>query len=283
MTRRASDGRRWDEAEREEPTFRLTALSDVSANIFAAFLLILLTLLASGDEFAPHAPISVENRGSSHLEKPIIIPHRAIAPADLVVHMLYERLMSPQGVSLDLRADGVHIRADGRTRWIAAADTSALTQAAREFPRVRIRIFVIAHGSYRNAIDALTQADLQWDEISVPDALCAPDRSDWSEAFFALEEANPTFQGFKTALSRLLTTRRGPVASERLWNDNRDAVVEAARLRDALDSLKSSIGALRLLACAAVLFVCIGFIAWIETRAPRFFTKKLMRSPEKSV
>jgi hypothetical protein len=236
--------------------FGLTALSDVSANIFAAFLLMWFAMIAEG------------TATSLRVESDVVASQRALAPPDRVLRLLYDRLTAPQGVSLDIGPQRVAVVRGDETQWIDAANTQALARMAAAAPREELRVFVIAHAAYPATIGALTGAQRHWKEISVPDALCASDRRDWSPEFLALKESAVDFQSFKRGLARLLTTKRGRDQAQRTWDDYAAARASEATPVYAFDGAVRLWRALPLLIGFAAVLACLCFIVHVETRSP---------------
>jgi hypothetical protein len=190
----------------------LTILADVSANLFAVCLLILLALLAIGAQQSeehpapPAAPIDAETAFE--------VVERAPLAAGAMVEQLRARGM-PETAAIDLFADGVVVSAgtgDARIRPDMTPDT--LAAAVRGFdPRRPVRLYVFDPRWYGAAIAALRQCRLIFTELSIPAALRSPDGVGWSSAFRTLAGRGLEPEPFRAGLAQLLAGGLGPKVS----------------------------------------------------------------------
>lgn len=187
----------------------LTILADVSANLFAVCLLLLLALLAIGAQrpeegsTLPAAPIEVETAFD--------VVERAPLGAGAMVEHLHARGM-PDTVAIDLFADGIVISA-GSGDMNIRPDTvpGALTAAVRGFdPRRPVRLYVFDPRWYGTVIAALRERRLAITELSIPAALRSPDGAGWSSAFRTLAARGLDAEPFRAGLAQLLAGGVGP-------------------------------------------------------------------------
>ncbi|QJP15539.1 hypothetical protein G3545_18895 [Starkeya sp. ORNL1] len=181
----------------------LTILADVSANLFAVCLLLLLALLAIGAEppeegpALPAAPIEAETAFD--------VVERAPLGAGAMVEHLRARGM-PDTEAIDLFADGIIISA-GSGDMNIRPDTvpGALAAAVRGVdPRRPVRLYVFDPRWYGTVIAALRERRLVITELSIPAALRSPDGAGWSSAFRTLAARGLEPESFRAGLAQLL-------------------------------------------------------------------------------
>jgi hypothetical protein len=266
-----------DSQEKDVQSFHLTPMSDISANMFAAFLLMLLALFSTlGSTTALRSGVTPPPPSAATISK------RQIVPAAQAVQMLYDRLHPDDHVSIDVHDRGVLLLSGANSRWLDSsnddfdAEVDAFLARAQRGDRDAIQVFVIAHGAYRSVSRVLTRGRRSFREISVPDALCATDRSDWSRDYLSLKASARSPAEFKVALTRLLTTHRGRELAAWTWRDEVEALVAAGGFGAPMDRagpLQLLQHALAWLAWAARLSgvaTLLAFVVWIEMRnAPR--------------
>ncbi|WP_375453298.1 hypothetical protein [uncultured Methylobacterium sp.] len=174
------------------------ALTDLSANIFAALLLILLILLRAGsDAPAPAVPVEATEALGSRARAPL--------RAGALVEILRARAPGTKGVSLDLVESGLRSPSAGfpvpEAAPLAALDR--LLHAGE--PGMPVRLYVFSHRWYDSTVRRLEQAGLAWHEITVPRALRDREGSAWSSAFLAILEHRDERGRFREDLARLLS------------------------------------------------------------------------------
>jgi hypothetical protein len=189
-----------------------SVISDVSANIFAVFILILVILLANARPPPPaqSAPSSIDATRDLHAVE------RAPVRAGDMVEML--RGHAGSGViNIDLF--------DGRIEIAGAAGAAPLVLDVRrdggramldrldgilrgEGGSTPVRLFVFSNRRYAAVTGRLAAAGRPWQEVSVPQALRATvggrTGDAWSNAFLDLVSRNLDRDRFRAALSRLL-------------------------------------------------------------------------------
>ena len=181
-----------------------TVLSDLSANVFAALLLILLILLqadAQPDVVTPppREPHPVE--ATTELHSRLRVP---MGSRDLVA-FLYDRRPGADGLSLDLTEGGIAGGQSGRPVVDLLSGTD---------PGQPIRLYVFSQARYEAVTDVLAQAGRRWQEVSVPRALRDPTTGGWSRDFLALLDRRPERSRFRDDLARLLAAAPGPLVPD---------------------------------------------------------------------
>lgn len=187
----------------------LTVAADLSANIFAAFLLVMIVVLAlSGDGAAPAVPARLD------AERDLRTLQRApLGPAGLVAALGARRPRSGT-VLVDLFADRVALRsAAGRTTVLrdGLGEIGRLAAAGGPAPVV---LSVFDATRYGAATAALAASGIGWREISVPIALRKPGGGDWSPAFLDLAARPGSDRDFREGLARLLDGTAEPAARQ---------------------------------------------------------------------
>ncbi len=178
-----------------------TVLTDLSANVFAALLLILIILLQAGGTPVPTAPVEATTDLAGRAREPM-------RPGDLV-RFLHARRPGADGASIDLTATRIGVRTPGRRDDDVAA--SALPAALPG--QGPVRLYVFSHRHYAAVTERLVAAGLRWDEISVPRALADP-AGGWSPGFLALLERGADPAMFRKGLARLLAAAPGPLVPD---------------------------------------------------------------------
>ena len=150
----------------------LAILSDLSANIFAVFILVLIMLLQqppqAGDR--PPAPSVIEATAD------LAIVERPPLPAGSVIAHLHDRRASAEGISIDLFADRVAVVLGGAEILLPASSDPTMAPRLASLvqpPPVRapVRLYVFDHRNYVVVTDTLSRAGRSWHEVSVPLAL----------------------------------------------------------------------------------------------------------------
>lgn len=186
----------------------MTVAADLSANLFAAVLLVMIVLLAAPSGGGAPAPVAPTIEVDTDV---VAVRRAALGPDDLVAHLALRQPGSPALV-LDLHADRIEIRLPGRARGeVTALDGSAARldgrlRRALETPGP-VALFVFEPAAYPRVAEALTAAGRLWREISVPAALrsrTGEGGSAWSPAFLALAERRPDAARFRRDLAALL-------------------------------------------------------------------------------
>jgi hypothetical protein len=177
----------------------VTPFADISANIFAMMIMILILALASQQK----------PKDMSAAEEDFSIIERTPMTAAEFIQQLYDRRSASKATRLDLQAGKVtFIASDGTTRNLASETIeNALPGHLLEEPHAPVRLYVFSHNWYPSIIRALRTTGRSWQEISVPQALRAGDGIGWSQDFAALLQRQIDRSIFTDALARLLASK----------------------------------------------------------------------------
>lgn len=186
----------------------LTVAADLSANIFAAFLLVMIVVLAM-----PGRPDGATVPATLDVERDLrSVARSPLGPADLIAALAARRPGSG-AVLVDLLSDRIVLRsASGAAssldvRTTAAPDLGRLLAAT---PGAPVFVYVFDATPYATAVGSLAAAGIAWREISVPQALRAPGGAGWSAAFRDLAARRGDDRSFREGLARLLEGRAEP-------------------------------------------------------------------------
>ncbi len=189
------------------PPQNISAMTDISANIFSVLILILIILLAArarGDlpEAEPLPDISIENDLAGIARTPL-------ASEDLF-DLLYERNEKTRSIKIDLRGTAIDIVANGKSEHFNSADDAGfrLRLLATASNHAALGIYVFDNRFYRAVADTLNAIGWAWREVSVPQALrSAPigkDGESWSAGFSQLITGSIGRARFRAELAQLL-------------------------------------------------------------------------------
>ncbi len=249
----------------EQP--QISVVTDISANIFAVFIIILIVLLAAPHD-APPPPAPAE---PIEVKRDLAAVTRTPLDAGGLVSLLFEQRSSSASLKVDLFADRIDVAAPGQPPLTlplplderAVAAVKPLATAGRP-----IGLYVFDHRGYAAVTGLL--AGRPFREVSVPRALRSGDvdRQDWSAGFRRLSETTSQFEPFREDLARLLAA---PEPSRAESAARRSARLEAARPpREMLAELTDRLaGMVRHLTTIFALVAGVGFIAGVEIRARR--------------
>jgi hypothetical protein len=234
-----------------------SVLSDISANMFAAFVLVLLLAAAFADSAAPKPGASAP--GADSIEKLELTSRTASAPS-VMVQILFDRRPWAPGVSIDLMRSRLTVTAPPHASVSANVDrdSAATTLAAilDGFPPSRARLYVFSNELYYPVASMLARLG-GFQEISVPAALRSADGSEWSKDFVRLSRSTTDANEFTDGLARLLEGGRSAVLET-------DVGGGPAGLGEAAATSERSWRFLRALALAIIASAAIGSIVWIE-------------------
>lgn len=159
-----------------------TVLTDLSANVFAALLLILLILLQAGADnhhSVPAPPVEAARLGARE---------RTPLQAGALVSALHDRRPGAAGLSIDL----------------TDAQPPPLDLILRSLdPALPVRLYVFSHRHYPAIAALLAGAGRRWEEISVPRVL-GDAATGWTPGFRALLARRSDLPRFRADLARLL-------------------------------------------------------------------------------
>jgi hypothetical protein len=222
----------------------ISAMTDISANIFALLILILLIMLAA-HENAP-AP-GTEGLQIIDLEKDVAGVERAPLSSEELIELLYERRERASSTKIDLLEQEIVISFGGKTERFGTTEiaVSRLRQIASVGSPVDVYVF--SHRFYRDISDSLKTLGWSWREISIPQALraSAGGPQGWSAGFSELIAHSSDRSQFRADLARLLRSASQYEHSNQSWHERGNAaqrpetmIGQLARwLRAALDAI----------------------------------------------
>ncbi|HUZ66901.1 MAG TPA: hypothetical protein VMU56_04470 [Beijerinckiaceae bacterium] len=185
---------------------QITTLSDISANMFAAFILILIMVAASA---ASRRPAASAPPGRTITERDLHFVQRQALDPQAMVRLLYDRRPGARGTSVDLFASGLALSAgapsaSGILTGGSEADLANALNSALGAQAGPVRLYVFSNKHYAATAKVLAQAGFAWREISVPRALRRHDGDGWRPSFRALLREAGNFSAFRAGLARIL-------------------------------------------------------------------------------
>jgi hypothetical protein len=240
----------------------ISAITDISANIFALLIFILIMMLA-----AQERPVVRSDAGVVvDVEKELAGMERSPLGSDELFDLLYDRGEGTASVKIDLFDQGIDVTVDGRTEHFNSVDSAVprLRQIAAS-THLPVGIYVFSHQFYRNVTDNLKVFGWSWRELSVPQALrdvrAGRAGQSWSAGFSELI-ARPSNRGqFRIELARLLQSS----ADGNLSKSQHGAAL--GHWRDAITD--NIVRWSRMALDAIALFGGLIFVAWVEMRRSR--------------
>jgi hypothetical protein len=244
----------------------ISAISDISANIFALLIFILIIMVVAKG----HAPASrVDAPQTIDLEKDIVGTERAPLGSDELFELLYDRSEATASVKIDLFEREIDVVSGGEIERFASIESAVprLRQIAAAARRP-IGVYVFGHHFYRNVTDSLKMFGLQWREVSVPQALrdfrTQRNGQGWSEGFSRLIAQPSNRAWFRAELARLLQSSSTDEKSGQNWFDGSN--VSSQPQETMIDSV---VRWSRTVANAMAIFGGFIFVSWVETRRGR--------------
>jgi hypothetical protein len=240
----------------------ISAMTDISANIFALLILILIIMLAAHENSpAPGA----EGLQIIDLEKDVAGVERSPLSSEELIELLYERRERTSSTKIDLLEQEIVISFGGKTEHFGTTENavSRLRQIASVGSPVGVYVF--SHRFYRNISDSLRILGWSWREISIPQALraSAGGPQGWSAGFSELIAHSSDRSQFRADLARLLQSASQNEHSIQSWHKRGNAAQRpettmmrqlARWLRTALDAI-SLLGGFIFVACVEVIRV----------------------------
>jgi hypothetical protein len=242
----------------------ISAITDISANIFSLLIFILIMMLA-----AQERPV-VRSEASPvvDVEKDLAGIERSPLGSDELFDLLYDRGKGAASVKIDLFDQGIDVSVDGRTERFNSVESAVLRlRQIAVSTRLPIGIYVFSHQIYRNVTDNLKVFGWSWRELSVPQALrdvsARRAGQSWSAGFSELIARLSNCEQFRIELARLLQSsadgnlnesRYGGGAASGHWRDTIvDNIVQWSRT----------------VLNAIALFGGLIFVTWVEMRRSR--------------
>lgn len=254
---------------------RISILSDLSANLFAALLLILILLLQ-----AKAAAGHVDASGRRPGEQPAAdrvgpVEHKPLQPAE-TIDLLRQRRSASPGLGLDLTQRGVIVSGAGAGRLAeieldGMQPRTTLDEAlGSAWGREPIRLYVFANRGYGPLTRELEAKGVTWIEMSVPQALRAADSDDhWSAAFRDLIAAPIGLPEFRAGLAQLLAGTRGPLVPDgRAIARSGAAAPQEPPPGSSPRDVRGLLGAILVVLRFLVLGAAIAFVLFIEIIVP---------------
>lgn len=238
---------------------QITTLSDISANMFAAFILILIMVAASA---ASRRPAASAPPGRTITERDLHFVQRQALDPQAMVKLLYDRRPGARGTSVDLFASGLALSAGAPSAphlLNAGASETALANALKSALGAQsppVRLYVFSNDHYATAAKVLAQSGFAWREISVPRALRRHDGDGWRPSFQALLREAGNFSAFRAGLARILQAgdARSAMSRERAMGS-----AEQARAEDLIVRfwrfLHALVNIIALLSAGAIVFL----------------------------
>jgi hypothetical protein len=244
----------------------ISAITDISANIFALLIFILIIMLAAGG----HAPASRADAPQMiDVAKDIAGVERAPLGSDELFDLLYDRGEGTASVKIDLFDRGIAVIFGGEAEHFASIENAVprLRQIAAAARRP-IGVYVFGHHFYRSVTDKFKAFGLQWREVSVPQALrdfrTAQNGQGWSEGFSQLIARPSNRTRFRVELAHLLQSSSTDEKAGQNWL--RGGAVSSQPQETTIDSLMRWS---RTAANAIAIFGGLAFVGWIEMRRSR--------------
>ena len=222
----------------------VSAMTDISANIFALLILILIIMLAARENFpAPGA----EGLQIVDLETDVAGVERAPLSSEELIDLLYERRERASSTKIDLLEQEIVISFGGKAEHFGATENA---------------VYVFSHRFYRNISDSLKTLGWSWREISIPQALRASGGGPqgWSAGFSELIAHSSDRSQFRADRARLLRSTSQNEHSNQSPHERGNAaqrpetmIGQFARwLRAALDAI-SLLGGFIFVACVEII------------------------------
>jgi len=244
----------------------IPAITDISANIFALLIFILIIMLATKG----HAPASrVAAPQTIDVEKDIVGIERVPLGSDELFELLYDRGRGTASVKIDLFEREIDVVYGGEIKRFASIESAVprLRQIAVAARRP-IGVYVFGHHFYRSVTDSLKMFGLQWREVSVPQALrdfrTQRNGQGWSEGFSRLIVQPSNRARFRAELARLLQSSSANEKSDLNWF--RSGSGSSQPQETIIDSVMRWS---RTVANAISILGGFIFVSWVETRRGR--------------
>ena len=240
----------------------ISAMTDISANIFALLVFILIVMIAARDR-AP--AIRADAPQLVNIEKDIAAVERLSLGSDGLFDLLYDRSAGTASAKIDLFERGIDVVFGGETERFNSVESVV--------PRLRqiaaatgspVGVYVFGHHFYRSMTDTLKRSGLQWREVSVPQALrdIGKERSGqgWSGGFSQLIAHPADRARFRVELARLLQSSSTDENPGQSWLQG------AASSRPQETTIDTLMRWSRIASNAIALFGGLVFVSWVETR-----------------
>lgn len=251
-------------------------MTDISANIFALLILLLIILLV-GRESSP-LPHS-ETPTTIDVQQDLMSVERSPLGSNELFDLFYERRKQSTSIRIDLLGDGIDIISIDKEEHFSSIEsaTPRLSQLAVETHRSPVGIYVFSNRYYRGVSENMQALGWTWREVSVPEALRdlnpQSESQRWSTGFSDLIAQPSDRLKFRTQLAELLqsSARNAERSNARQQSANAASNPMSSSVLKTLE--RWSRMSLHVLAVLSGL----GFIAWVELRRKREVTKERQR------
>ena len=202
----------------------ISAMTDISANIFALLILILIIMLAARENSSAPGARTLQ---VVDLEKDLASVERAPLGSDDLIELLYERRERASSIKIDLLEREIVISFAGKTEHFGKGENavSRLKQIASASVSP-VGVYVFSHRFYHSISDCLTTLGWPWREISIPQALRASSAGGpqgWSAGFSELIAHSSDRSQFRASLARLLQSASQTEHSNQSWHERGNA------------------------------------------------------------
>jgi hypothetical protein len=248
----------------------ITVVTDISANIFAVFILILIILLVAREQ-TPTVP--TEAPAVIDVATDLAAVDRAPLDPAAMVDLLYERRTAARSAKIDLFDDRIEVVTDTVSRRISLAAPVAPQMMPALPADAAVGLYVFGHRGYRFVTEHLAGAGRTWREISVPAALRRRDSAgfeDWSPGFKQLLARPQDIARFRIELARLLASPQPavePSTGGRAGANAPDEASSAPAASFTTELLERMMRWLRGLLDVISVIAGFSFIAWVEWSA----------------
>lgn len=245
----------------------ITIVTDISANIFALLILILIILLTAREQ-APSSPAQMP--GDLKLENHFAVIERTPLSGSEMVDLLYSRRTASNAIKVDLFDDGIEVLAGNKSERIATTEEidERLKSLAKAAPEAPFAIYVFSHRWYRNVVEALMGVARVWREVSVPEALRESDETSkterWSAGFRDLLRHSVDHDRFRDELARLLGSARAPRKARARQGNEGSAGTSLPQYLPKNSIIESFLRWWQNILSVTAILGGFGFIAWVE-------------------
>jgi hypothetical protein len=244
----------------------VSAMTDISANIFSLLILILIIMLSAREQSSgPRTEVpQVVDLGND-----IEGIERSPLSGEEMFDLLYDRREEARFTKIDLFNQKIDIISDGKTEHFSSVESAVprLRQIASGPARASVGVYVFSHHYYRDVIDNLRALGWFWHEVSVPQALrnihSDSGGQGWSAGFSELIARPSNRAQFRTELERLLQSSSTDVNVRKSWSGGVASGQLPERIIDNLMRWsRTALNAISIL-CGLV------FVGWVEMRRDR--------------
>lgn len=239
----------------------ISAITDISANIFAVLILILIAIVAVRER----APLQDVTPRELDLEKDVASVERAPLGSDELFDLLYERRDGAPSIKIDLFDARIDAVIGGKAERFESGEKAAVRfrQLATVPSRPSVALYVFDNRFYRRITDSLKAAGWTWREMSVPQALTengpGTKSQAWSRGFRELIAQSSERMRFRSELAQLLQSS----SSDRPLDSGANG--ESGAVRQSAETLvERLVGWWRTMLEAFAIIGGLVFVCWVE-------------------